>query len=96
MGMHGDHYSMMGFTAVNSGLLYALLLTGMVCGAIVIASSLLPYLRPGQHSIWGAFILAFPLLSLIGMGGFIVGAVVGIVGGTIAITWSGAGRVGFY
>lgn len=95
MGMYGGHYSMMGFTAANFGLLYALLLFGIVCGAIVIVSSAMLYRQPGQHSIWGAIILAFSLLSLIGMGGFFVGAVVGIVGGTLAITWSGAGRAGF-
>jgi len=32
-------------------------------------------------------VLVFSVLSLLGMGGFFIGAVFGIVGGMLALTW---------
>jgi len=92
MGMSDGHYSMMGLTTINTGNLFILLLLGAFCGVIIIISSILMYLRPKRARTWGWLILLFSLLSLFEMGGFFVGAILGILGGYLAITWQGSRR----
>jgi hypothetical protein len=43
--------------------------------------------RPTEHTAWGIIILVFSAISILGMGGFLVGAILGIVGGALAISW---------
>lgn len=45
------------------------------------------YNQPSKTSTWGALILAFSIVSLFGMGGFFFGAILGVVGGILALTW---------
>jgi len=42
---------------------------------------------PSQRQTWGIFILVFSILSFFGFGGFIVGAVLGIVGAIMILRW---------
>ena len=49
------------------------------------------YNQPAKATAWGALILAFSILSLFGMGGFYFGAILGVVGGALAITWKPSG-----
>ena len=72
---------MMGFAPV-------LAIVGFASGILVILGSFMLYSRPAESQLWGAIILAFSLVSILGgMGGFIVGLVLGVVGGTLALTW---------
>ncbi|MCS7117431.1 MAG: hypothetical protein NZ957_01410 [Thaumarchaeota archaeon] len=60
---------------------------GLVSGAVVLAAALLMYSRPEQAQSWGTVILVFSAVSLLGMGGFVIGAVLGIMGGVLAMVW---------
>ena len=60
---------------------------GLVSGAIVLVSSVMLLTNSGQPRTWGVLILVFSVLSLVGMGGFVVGAVLGIVGGALILKW---------
>ena len=60
---------------------------GLVCGIIVLISASMLLARVGQHRTWGVLILVFSILSFIGLGGFVVGAILGIVGGVLALRW---------
>ncbi|MEM1943069.1 MAG: hypothetical protein QXO30_03015 [Candidatus Caldarchaeum sp.] len=60
---------------------------GLVSGLIVIASALMLQNRPNQAQTWGAVILASSTVSLFGMGGFLIGALLAILGGVLALTW---------
>jgi hypothetical protein len=42
---------------------------------------------PGSHSTSGALIIVFSVLSFLGTGGFIVGAVIGIITGVMILRW---------
>ncbi|MEM4354487.1 MAG: hypothetical protein QW470_07045, partial [Candidatus Caldarchaeum sp.] len=64
----------------------ALSLTGLVSGIVVIAGALMLQSRPNQAQTWGALILAFSIISIFGMGGFIIGALLALVGGILALT----------
>jgi len=89
MGMNGSHYSMMGAFSVDSGMMYLLSAFGVACGIVVVIGSLMLNRRPQEATTWGSIILVFSLLSLVDMGGFIIGALLGIIGGVIALTWEG-------
>lgn len=60
---------------------------GLVTGAIVLASAILLLANVGQRSTWGILILVFSILSFMSLGGFIVGATLGIVGGILTLRW---------
>ena len=60
---------------------------GLVSGVIVLVSSVMLLTGPSQTRTWSVLILVFSVLSFFGMGGFIVGAVLGIVGGALVLKW---------
>ena len=60
---------------------------GLVTGAIVLVSSVMLLTSSGDRRTWSVLILVFSMLSFVGMGGFVVGAVLGIVGGALVLRW---------
>jgi hypothetical protein len=42
--------------------------------------------RPQEHTAWGIIVLIFSIVSFIGMGGFLIGAILGIAGGALALS----------
>jgi hypothetical protein len=61
-------------------------------GTIVIASAIMLYSHPNDHSKWGILILVFSMLSILGSGMecFGVGLILGVLGGIFALTWKPA------
>jgi len=70
-----------------AGFVGAIAVFGLICGVIVSMSALLIRLRPAQRQTWGILVLVFSILSFFGAGGFIVGAVLGIVGAVMTLQW---------
>ncbi len=60
-------------------------LVGTVSGAMVILGAIMMSQRPHESHKWGVIVLVFSLLSLFGMGGFLIGTVLGIIGGVLAL-----------
>ena len=60
---------------------------GLVCGAIVLMSAAMLLARVGERRTWGILITIFSVLSFVGLGGFVVGAILGIVGGVMTLRW---------
>ncbi|NWG09883.1 MAG: hypothetical protein HXX80_06240 [Nitrososphaerales archaeon] len=86
-GMMGGWHDMMGSFGVPIGFMIGLSLTGLVASILVIVGAIMLNARPAEHTTWGAIILAFSIISLLGMGGFFIGAILGIVGGALALAW---------
>jgi hypothetical protein len=84
--MNGD-YGIMGGFGVGSGWAYALATIGVISGIIILIGAIMIYNQPARATTWGILILAFSIVSLFGMGGFFVGAILGVVGGVLALTW---------
>ena len=61
-------------------------LIGMISGAVILLSAIMMSLKPHEGYMWGLLVLIFSSLSLLGMGGFLVGSVLGIIGGALAMT----------
>ncbi len=67
--------------------MYYSVLVNVVSGIVVLIGALMLYSRPKQVHMWGTLVLIFSIISLVSMGGFIIGAILGIVGGALAIAW---------
>jgi len=61
-------------------------IVSIVFGAIVIGGAILMFKKPLQTHQWGVIVLVASVLSFTGMGGFMIGAILGIIGGVIALT----------
>lgn len=54
-------------------------------GAVSITGGYLIYKKPASASVWGAAILVAGIIGLFGMGGFLIGPILGIIGGILAL-----------
>ena len=86
-GMMGGYYGMMHGFGFGGGWFYGLAAIGIASGIIVLVGAIMIYNQPAKASTWGAIILAFSIVGILGMGGFFFGAILGVVGGALAITW---------
>ncbi len=86
-GMMGGYHDMMDNFNVSAGSITILSLLGLLSGIAVIIAAIMLNTRPREHVTWGMIILAFSIISLVGMGGFWIGALLGIAGGAIALSW---------
>lgn len=68
------------------GHLFAMTIAGLVSGIIVIICSILIYEQPRHIRKLGTIIWVFSAISFFGSGGFIIGGVLGIIGGFLAVT----------
>lgn len=63
-------------------------LIGIAAGVAVLVGAVMLNAGPKHHSLRGAVILVFSIISLIGaVGGFLVGFILGVVGGALALGW---------
>lgn len=85
MGGHGEMMEGMRFPAM--GFLSGMSSLGLVAGVLVLVGAVMLYSQHQETVAWGVIILVFSVLSLFGMGGFLAGAVLGIVGGALALGW---------
>ncbi len=79
---------MMGTYSITNAFMYVILTVGIVCGIVILVAAIMLYNHPHETKSWGTVILIVSIISLIGLGGFFVGAILGIVGGVLALTWS--------
>jgi len=86
-GMMSGYGNMMDGFGVASGFMIGLSFLGLISGVIIIVGALMLNARPAEHLTWGALILVFSIISFAGMGGFWIGALMGIAGGAIALSW---------
>jgi hypothetical protein len=73
--------------AMASGVVGTMGLFGLASGILLLVSAVFLLTKPNQVRTWGALILVFSVLSFLGLGGFVVGAVLGIVGGILTLRW---------
>lgn len=85
--MTAGYQGMMGGYGASFGFMYGLIIIGLVSGVVVTIGAVMLSLRPAGHDMWGTLILVFSLIGFLGMGGFFIGAIVGVVGGILALNW---------
>ncbi len=91
-GMMGGYAGMMGNFGITSAMT-GFMLIGLISGLLVIISAIMLSNNPSRHLTWATLILVFSIISLFGMGGFFVGALLGIIGGAFGLAWRPAKNV---
>ena len=87
--MSGTMEGFSGAMAIMMGYSFAFTIVGLISGGLVILGAVMLYSRPFEKDLWGAVVIAFSILGMLGgMGGFMVGLVLGIVGGALALVWN--------
>ncbi len=86
-GMMNGYHNFMGSYAGSYGFFAAVSIVSLVCGIIVLVGAIMLSIYPQDRMIWGAVILVFSAISFVGMGGYFVGAILGIIGAVLALTY---------
>jgi hypothetical protein len=58
---------------------------GLISGIILLIVATMMYFKPGRYRIWGIITIVFSIIALLAMSGFVMGTVLGIIGGILAI-----------
>lgn len=76
-------------TETNSRPVTALILSfiGVVSGVVVTIGAAMLNSHPADHTTWGAIVLVFSIISFVSMGGFFIGATLGLAAGAFALSW---------
>lgn len=69
-----------------SGYLFVMSMLGVACGIVIIICSILIYEQPRHVRKLGVLIWIFSGVSFFGSGGFMIGGVLGVIGGFLAVT----------
>ncbi len=86
-GMMGGWGGMMGGYGFPFGFMGWFSIVSSVSGILVVIGAIMLNARPAEHLTWGIIILIFSIVSFIGMGGFVLGALLGIAGGALALSY---------
>ncbi len=68
-------------------LLIALAVVALIFGLIIIVGAVMLRSNPESSRTWGIVILLLSIFSWIGGGGFVIGFILALIGGILAITW---------
>ena len=68
-------------------LLMGLATIGLIFGVLVLLGALMLRYKPVNMKVWGIVIIVFSIPSVIMGGGFIIGFMLGIIGGARALRW---------
>jgi Family of unknown function (DUF6114) len=79
-------WGMMGDFGSAYSLYFWLMLVGLACGVVVIVAAFLLNSRPADRRTWGILTMVFSVVSFAGIGGFFIGAILGIAGGALALS----------
>jgi len=60
---------------------------GLICGALVLLGAIMLHMNPQNKKAWGLIVTVFSIPSVITGGGFIIGFILGIIGGAKAFRW---------
>ncbi len=59
---------------------------GLIFGVLILLCALLLRSKPAKKKVWGIMLIGFSIPSVIMGGGFIVGFILGIIGGAITLS----------
>jgi len=70
------------------GMMILTSIIAVVSGVVLIIGGLMIRSNPKDASLWGSIILVFSVIGFLGGGGFIIGSLIGLIGGILAISSS--------
>ena len=73
-------------SANDTTVLYRLTAVGLIFGILVLLGAIMLHIKPVNKKAWGIIILVFSIPSVVTGGGFIIGFILGIIGGALALS----------
>jgi hypothetical protein len=73
-----------GSKANDTTVLYRLTAVGLIFGALVLIGAILLRTKPANRRVWSIMVMVFSIASVITGGGFIIGFILGTIGGASA------------
>jgi uncharacterized membrane protein len=70
--------------ANDTTVLYRLTAIGLIFGILVLLGAILLHIKPVNKNVWSIIVVVFSISSVITGGGFIIGFILGIIGGVSA------------
>ena len=83
-GLMGGYHNFMGSYS-SYGFLAGISLVSVICGVVMVMSAIMLRVHPEERVVWAIVIIAFSAASFVGMGGFFVGALLGIIGAAFVL-----------
>ena len=68
------------------GFFWTFAIISIILGILILVGAVMLYTKPEQTKTWGTVILVLAVVSLFFGGGFLIGAILGIIGGILALT----------
>ncbi len=84
--MHGGMGMMSGWQWYQSGMPSIPSIVGLISGSLIILASIMLGNRIHERRGWGILILVASIVSLLSMGGFIIGSILGIISGALILS----------
>ena len=75
-----------GLTVIST-MLYAGMVLGVAFGVIILLGAFMAYRNPANKKVWGVIIILLSMISIITGGGFLIGFILGIIGGALIFQW---------
>jgi hypothetical protein len=75
-----------GSSGNDTSILYQLTAIGLILGFVILIGAIMLHFKPSKKKVWGIIIVVFSLPSVITGGGFIIGFILGIIGGALALS----------
>ena len=75
-----------GSSANDTTLLIRLAAVGLIFGVLVLLGAIMLHIKPVDKKAWGIIIVVFSIPSVITGGGFIIGFILSIIGGALALS----------
>jgi predicted benzoate:H+ symporter BenE len=85
--MMGNYHGFMGIYGASAMFLAVISIIGLISGVIMVIGAAMLKAHPQEHAMWGTVMIVFSAISFVGMGGFFIGALLGIIGGACAISY---------
>ena len=70
---------------IDTAGLYRLTAIGLTIGVLVFLGAIMLRVKP-ENKVWGVIVVGFSVCSVITGGGFIVGSILGVIGGASSLT----------
>ena len=86
-GMMDGYHNFMGNYANSTGFFAGISIVSLICGIIIVVAAVMLWVQPQAHIIWAVVIVVFSAVSFVGMGGYFIGAILGIIGGAISLSY---------
>jgi hypothetical protein len=84
----GVAFALLGAVLTLFGIVSGIFLIGLLAGLLILAMGGLMLAVPSGHTVWGVLTIGLALVSiLVAFGGFLIGFLLTILGGILALRW---------